>query len=198
MKFARYKAGRYKKRAKKIYKMFFQKGMSLNEIAVKYNISRQRVSQLLHRMASKEKMQEEVQRRLEERKRRKRLIKELDLYSKYGPEWHSIYSDVYWRFSAVRQGKKWSRDWDKCRICGTTRRKHLARGMCMRCYYKYIYWHNPKRREKIKELQRKNYVRRKNKQSVFQSSHRSNTALFSEASVKNTSSESTENQQAIC
>lgn len=30
--------------------------------------------------------------------------------------------------------KKWSRQFDKCQACGTTERKHYARGVCQRCY----------------------------------------------------------------
>jgi len=31
--------------------------------------------------------------------------------------------------------KHWARDYDECTTCGSTDRKHLARGLCTTCYY---------------------------------------------------------------
>ena len=30
----------------------------------------------------------------------------------------------------------WARDWDRCQECGTTERRHEARGLCHRCHYR--------------------------------------------------------------
>lgn len=34
--------------------------------------------------------------------------------------------------------KKWALKYDKCIVCGTTNRKHQAKGMCVNCYAKYM------------------------------------------------------------
>ena len=33
---------------------------------------------------------------------------------------------------------KWAMKYDKCIKCGTTKRKHMAKGRCINCYAKYI------------------------------------------------------------
>ena len=33
-----------------------------------------------------------------------------------------------------KQVKKWARDYNKCVVCGSTKRKHRARGLCEGCY----------------------------------------------------------------
>ncbi|HPZ07961.1 MAG TPA: hypothetical protein PL110_07600 [Candidatus Eremiobacteraeota bacterium] len=46
----------------------------------------------------------------------------------------------------------WSRDYAKCRSCGTDEKKHYARGLCRNCYRKQLYWDNvQKERDKRKE-----------------------------------------------
>lgn len=37
------------------------------------------------------------------------------------------------RVAGSRTGGRWARDWDACRICGTTEKKHEANGRCSRC-----------------------------------------------------------------
>lgn len=32
--------------------------------------------------------------------------------------------------------KKWSRDYDKCVVCGLKKKPYHARGMCLPCYYR--------------------------------------------------------------
>jgi len=49
--------------------------------------------------------------------------------------------------------KKWSPDFDRCRICGTTERKHMAKGMCNSCYQKQWKKENP---ESIKQWRKEN------------------------------------------
>jgi hypothetical protein len=47
---------------------------------------------------------------------------------------------------------KWSREYDKCKICETTEHRHYARGLCRNCYRKELYWDNvQKERDKRKE-----------------------------------------------
>lgn len=37
-----------------------------------------------------------------------------------------------------RNGGAWSRDYDACQVCGTTERPHHARGLCARCYARWL------------------------------------------------------------
>jgi hypothetical protein len=46
----------------------------------------------------------------------------------------------------------WSRKYNKCILCETTKRKHVARGMCRRCYSKKRKEEDP---EKVKKYDRK-------------------------------------------
>ncbi len=47
---------------------------------------------------------------------------------------------------------KWSREYDKCKICGSDEHRHYARGLCRNCYRKELYWDNvQKERDKRKE-----------------------------------------------
>ncbi len=47
---------------------------------------------------------------------------------------------------------RWSREYDRCKICGSTEHRHYARGLCRNCYRKELYWDNvQKERDKRKE-----------------------------------------------
>ena len=37
-----------------------------------------------------------------------------------------------------RNDGEWARDFSACRGCGTTSRPHHARGMCLRCYMRWL------------------------------------------------------------
>lgn len=37
-----------------------------------------------------------------------------------------------------QEGGRWATHWGFCQWCGTTERRHIARGFCTRCYH---YWH---------------------------------------------------------
>lgn len=39
----------------------------------------------------------------------------------------------------------WSQKHDACIDCGTTEKRHRARGLCHRCYTRYLYWKNPEK-----------------------------------------------------
>lgn len=50
------------------------------------------------------------------------------------------------------EGKKmrlWSRDYPKCTDCGTTKRRHMGRGLCQRCWNRAYFkkWRARQRKE---------------------------------------------------
>lgn len=51
--------------------------------------------------------------------------------------------------------KKWSRNFEACRNCGTTEVKHMAQGLCRRCYLSVYRNENA---ERIAELKREWYL----------------------------------------
>lgn len=52
----------------------------------------------------------------------------------------------------------WAKKHDRCINCGETSRKHMAKGLCTRCY-SHQYAHNPQTAERVKEQKRKCYFR---------------------------------------
>ena len=37
----------------------------------------------------------------------------------------------------------WSRNFDKCQVCGTSERKHRGKGLCVNCYERNLYQSSP-------------------------------------------------------
>lgn len=62
----------------------------------------------------------------------------------------------------VRKKHKWSRYYNKCRVCGTTSFKHISYGLCKRCYFKS---------DIFKELQEASRVRNQYKWKQRQSEY---------------------------
>ena len=58
----------------------------------------------------------------------KRLLSEQRKGRKLTPEHRAAISD------GLRRHTRWARNFDACQKCGTTERRHLARGLCTRCY----------------------------------------------------------------
>ena len=62
------------------------------------------------------------------------------------------------------QEKRWSRDYLKCRQCGTTSVKHHSLGLCKKCYVKSEYFRDLQRRSWIKNIEkRREYVKKYSK-----------------------------------
>jgi hypothetical protein len=52
----------------------------------------------------------------------------------------------------------WAKKYERCINCGETRVKHVAKGLCARCY-SYQYAHDPQKAERVKEQKRQCYFR---------------------------------------
>lgn len=50
--------------------------------------------------------------------------------------------------------KRWARNFDRCVRCGTTDRRHEARGYCLRCYDNVTYHENIEREHRERKLRR--------------------------------------------
>jgi len=123
--------------------------MTYQEIGDEFNISRERVRQIL------------VQHSPElVKKRRKRNTNECKYCDKVGV-------GVYERSSYgmcceecmmnIRKKRKnrWSKHYDNCIECGTIEISHNAHGMCKKCTWKWRYKTSAKRRKQIKEATKK-------------------------------------------
>ena len=53
--------------------------------------------------------------------------------------------------------KPWSKKADKCVVCNTTERRHMAKGLCVYCYLKQHH-SNPANKTKVKEQKNKHYL----------------------------------------
>lgn len=52
----------------------------------------------------------------------------------------------------------WAKKYERCINCGETRVKHMAKGLCARCY-SYQYAHDPQKAERVREQKRQWYFR---------------------------------------
>jgi len=50
----------------------------------------------------------------------------------------------------------WAKKYERCINCGETRVKHMAKGLCARCY-SYQYAHDPQKSERVREQKRQWY-----------------------------------------
>lgn len=60
--------------------------------------------------------------------------------------------------------KKWSFKYEKCKICGTKKIKHRAKGICHNCYIrtrKYALKYYYKNKEALKEKMKERYQKQK-------------------------------------
>lgn len=53
--------------------------------------------------------------------------------------------------------KPWSKKADKCIVCNTTDRRHMAKGLCTYCYLKQHH-NNPTNKDKVKAQKNKYYI----------------------------------------
>jgi len=65
-----------------------------------------------------------------------------------------IISEIKRNITTGQGGRKWSRYYLKCRMCGTSSSRHRVRGYCVKCYTKT---------EDFKDVQRASYLRNKEK-----------------------------------
>jgi len=49
--------------------------------------------------------------------------------------------------------KKFNLQW--CKECKTDQRKHISKGLCTTCYYRWLYRSNPKRRKQVANYTKK-------------------------------------------
>lgn len=56
----------------------------------------------------------------------------------------------------LKNGKKWSRKYNKCIICGTTEKEHKAKGLCKKCYERIEYKRNFRKHSERSEKYNKN------------------------------------------
>jgi len=137
-----------KKRAIDIVKLADQ-GLTYEQIGNLHNVTRERVRQLLNKFTPDLIMLKKANKMKKCDKCKK--IK-LGVYNR--GEKGNICNDCNKKI--VKSNKKrWSKKYDKCLDCGTTKVPHCSRGRCKNCSYKYLYRVDPKRRKSIKKSGKK-------------------------------------------
>lgn len=182
-----------------ILALYYQ-GNSLGEVGRQYDLTRERVRQVIEKQLRKEVKDkllgyglleaelEEVdlasfirleKKTLREIKERKRVTKGLEKVNNGGVDPRKFYSvrsyaealkvneaiiEKYFpemveliKTNQETRNKKWSRDYLRCRQCGTTSVKHHSLGLCKRCYVKSDYF---------KELQARSWIKNKEKRKL--------------------------------
>ncbi len=135
----------------------WDEGQTLGSIGVKFELSRERVRQLVQRAIELEYSNNNSNSRGEDflkyyNKRRKE--RSMKVHLMHNPE----------RPPKVKI-ERWSTEHDFCLACGTTKNKHRSKGYCTKCYYKSDYfkkaqsksWQNNKHKykDKIKEYHKR-------------------------------------------
>jgi predicted DNA-binding protein YlxM (UPF0122 family) len=107
----------------------YREGWTLEEIATKYKITRQRVQQIVQKgliYSSRELLIQGIELDLNEYLREEKRKHVLSVKKKQG----------IFKKKIPKTEKRWSRHYDSCRKCGTTVIKHHSHGYCRRCYPK--------------------------------------------------------------
>ncbi|MFH0892484.1 MAG: HNH endonuclease [Candidatus Falkowbacteria bacterium] len=120
-------------------------GVIYEDISKIYNISRQRISQLVNQFADEYRIIREIN-----------SINICDICKKKGKNTYIRSDGRHWCDKCIKKErrkkkKRWSRDYDKCVDCGTTEKKHVSRGRCVDCSRKFLYHYNLKRKKSIKK-----------------------------------------------
>jgi 5-methylcytosine-specific restriction endonuclease McrA len=133
-------------------------GVTYRNISTIINLSTQRISQLMLRYADEYSVI--------------RTVKTINICHKCGKKDKYIYKyidDKYWCQKCIKaerkkKKKKWSRKFDKCQDCGTTKIKHVSHGRCEKCVRKFLYNYDLKRKEALKQSNKK--WRKSNKDKI--------------------------------
>lgn len=143
------------KRQKEIFKMWTD-GDSLEDISRHYKLSRQRINQIVNQailLEAQKLVKEGFVLDIKEfvKSKKKQHTKKLGLKKGYG-----VKKEVVKKVKI----KKWSRYYDKCRMCDSINNKHHSHGYCKKCYTKSDVWKESvkkshlKHRDKILKRQR--------------------------------------------
>lgn len=111
-------------RSAKMAEMYLVQKMNYEQIGKVFNLTRERVRQLLVLQIGKDAI-------ILEKERRKQVIKERN-DNKFSPEKKQHIEN----FRLFKEGKRWSADYACCVQCGSTKRRSKGRGLCYQCYEK--------------------------------------------------------------
>lgn len=133
-------------------------GVTYRNISAIINLSTQRISQLMLRYVDEYSVI--------------RGVKAINVCHKCGKKDKYIYKNYdgkYWCQKCIKaerkkKKKRWSRKFDKCQDCGTTKIKHVSHGRCEKCVRKFLYNYDLKRKEALKLSNKK--WRKSNKDKV--------------------------------
>lgn len=141
----------------------YKDGWTLEEIGKKYNLTRERVRQLVGRgliYSAKEIVKEGIILDLEEFLKGEKH-KHLTAMRKRKVLGGKSRSPLI-----IKKEKRWSRYYDRCRMCGTTIIPHQSHGYCRRCYPKTQIFKDMQRSSRLRNIEkhRKEVIERRKKQ----------------------------------
>lgn len=130
----------------------YKEGWTLEEIATKYKITRQRIQQIVQKgliYSSREVLIQGIELDLNEYLREEKRKHVLSVQKKQG----------IFKKKDPRKEKRWSRYYDSCRKCGTAVIKHHSHGYCRRCYPKTQFFKESQESSRLRHIEeRKKYV----------------------------------------
>lgn len=124
-------------------------GMSMTDVGKVFNLTRERVRQILNKYAPEIIVVNEIKKFkiCDECKKEKKYV-----YKRGGGK--LICDSCSKKIQKINK-EKWSKNYDHCIDCKTTDKPHLIRGRCERCHKKYLYHNDPEYKTSHDKSQKK-------------------------------------------